>query len=99
MRNPSPAKRTYVYLHTNGKLITKMEGAVTDPKDYFESDFVVTWWRIETPADMLRLIYDIKTKYSDVKPDWDSSGIENAWNITKADYFQHAVKMAAKEVM
>lgn len=41
----------YAYLHTNGNIIEKNKIVVDSkpggPIDYFDSDFVVKWWKIK----------------------------------------------------
>jgi len=48
----------YIYLHTNGSLITKVDFVVDSlgPSDYFESDFVEEWWHFKTKEDFKALI-------------------------------------------
>ena len=37
----------YCYLHTNGEVIMKAAvGVGCDPSDYFDSDFVKKWWKV-----------------------------------------------------
>ncbi len=89
---------TYVYLHTNGSLITKPR-SISDPHEYFDSDFIVDWWGLGNRGDVINMLSEIKTRGLYLaNPERHIKNIEGIYNITSSDYFQHAVKMAAKEV-
>lgn len=81
----------YFYLHINGQVIVKSAHIVGDPEQYFESDFVIAWWLVESHEDRVAMLYDLKNKHNKMV-----SGKEKAWGITGADYFKHAVKAAAE---
>ena len=86
----------YWYLHTNGKLIKKRSGFV-NISDLNESDFVVKWWYIEKGEDMLIMLSGIKNHFSAEAFNKFRNRAEHEWGITSADYFKHAVKVAAEE--
>lgn len=51
--------RPYYYLHTNGETIRKpapVVDAAGGPHVYFDSPFVVRWWRLDLPklSEVLR---------------------------------------------
>ncbi len=50
----------YYYLHTNGQLIPKRKVVVDSigAKEYFESDFVVKWWYIDSADQYARMIVE-----------------------------------------
>lgn len=91
----------YWYLHTNGNLIKKRPlPGIRD--DLNESDFVVKWWMVVNKNDMIIMLCDLKTNFIDSAKDMHGliqfcNNTEIGWNITSADYFRHAVKVAAKE--
>ena len=86
----------YVYLHTNGSLIRKPR-SIGDPLEYFESDFIVSWWSLNGKSDIIGMLSDIRSRALYIKNPEYLIRIEEMYSITKADLFQHAVKIAAKE--
>ncbi len=44
----------YVYKHTNGKFIKKRDEIVelnTFPEEYFDSPYVMEWWKFDTEKE------------------------------------------------
>lgn len=56
--------KAYYYLHTNGDIIYKapfpVEADSRGAYGYFESDFVQDWWKINSPADFVRMIATLR---------------------------------------
>jgi len=55
----------YYYLHTNGNLIYKTVWTCeynTTPEEYFASDFVVKYWKVNTKEikDMLKMYKEVQ---------------------------------------
>lgn len=58
----------YYYLHENGNIIYKTSEAVdfNGPEKYFESDFVIEWWRISSEDEFINMV-NILRVYCDGK--------------------------------
>ena len=53
----------YYYLHTNGEVIAKPFMVVDQgggPSEYFDSDFVKKWWRVDTEDEYQLMIKHLK---------------------------------------
>jgi len=54
----------YYYLHSNGDIIFKSMAAIRDqPEEYFESDFVVAWWYIDSRSKYFRMVNELREMY------------------------------------
>ena len=87
----------YYYLHINGKLLAKAGSVVGNPREYFDSDFVVKWWSVSCKDDGVAMLKDIENNYMHLVLRERLDELVKKWNITSVDYFRHAVKKAAGE--
>ena len=89
---------SYWYLHTNGSLIRKNALGINDPCSYFESDLVLMWWHVESKDDAVAMLHYVKRNFRGAFVNtYQIRDMEASLNITSADYFRHAVVVAAGE--
>jgi hypothetical protein len=80
----------YYYLHTNGDLIGK-NPAYTSEADFTESDFVKTFWLIETDdrADAWRVVLEALARGARVDRVRE---LAEKWGLSKTDAFEMMVR-------
>lgn len=82
------------YLHTNGDLIGKNPIVLDDP-DYFDSDFVRTWWTVET-TDRGTLYPMIFTALAMGANKERIKELATKWAMTEHDTFEYLIRYSPR---
>jgi len=53
-------KKGYYYLHTNSQIIQKPLSIIKNDPEYFNSPYVVNYWKVETVDDYKKMMIEAK---------------------------------------
>lgn len=83
------------YLHTNGDLISKNPIVLEGDSNYFDSDFVRTWWTIDT-EDRGTLYPMIFTALAMEANKQRISELAVKWGMTQQDTYEFLIRFKPK---
>lgn len=85
----------YYYLHTNGDLIHKPASVVDSDPDYFDSDFVRRWWKVDLKGRESAYLVVLEAAAMGARKDRIAHLIQH-WGMTDEDCLTFAQRIGLR---